>query len=79
MRTFFSLMLAAGLCSAQNFEQRVRQVPDAARMSKYFDRMAAEPHHAGSPGSKAVAEYARGLFAEFGLDVKIETFEALLP
>ena len=48
-------------------------------MSRYLDRMAAEPHHAGSPGSKAVAEYARGLFAEFGLDVKIETFEAMLP
>ena len=79
MRIFFGLLLAGGLGLAQDFEQRVRQVPDAARMSKYFDRMAAEPHHAGSPGSKAVAEYARGLFAEFGLDVKIETFEALLP
>ena len=79
MRSLLGLALVAGVCSAQNYERRVRDLPDAARMNQYFDRMAAEPHHAGSPGSKAVADYARGLFAAFGLDVKIETFEAMLP
>jgi len=44
-----------------------------------FERLAAEPHHAGSPGSRAAAEYARELFAGFGLEAKIETFEAMLP
>jgi N-acetylated-alpha-linked acidic dipeptidase len=41
--------------------------------------MAAEPHHAGSAGSAAVAEYALGLFKEFGLDAHIENFEAMIP
>jgi N-acetylated-alpha-linked acidic dipeptidase len=76
---FLCLFLIAAMVGAQDFERRARQIPDASRMARYFDRMGAEPHHAGSPGSKAVAEYARGLFAEFGLDVNIETFEALLP
>jgi N-acetylated-alpha-linked acidic dipeptidase len=42
-------------------------------------RMTEEPHVAGSPASKRVAEYALGLFREWGLDARIEEFEALLP
>jgi N-acetylated-alpha-linked acidic dipeptidase len=41
--------------------------------------MAKEPHHAGSAASATVAEYALGLFKEFGLDAHIENFEALIP
>jgi N-acetylated-alpha-linked acidic dipeptidase len=41
--------------------------------------MAAEPHNAGSPRSKAVAEYLLGNLKEWGLEADIETFEALLP
>ena len=41
--------------------------------------MSAKPHHAGSPGSKAVADYATAILKEWGLDAKQETFEALLP
>ena len=44
-----------------------------------WSEMSAEPHIAGSPASKAVAEYTAGLFREWGLDVQIEEFEALLP
>ncbi len=65
--------------SPEKLESRLSDLPDAQRLARYFDRMAAEPHHAGSPGSRAVAEYARALFAEFGLDAQIESFEALLP
>jgi N-acetylated-alpha-linked acidic dipeptidase len=34
---------------------------------------------AGSPASKAVADYAAGLMRSWGLDARIEEFEALLP
>jgi len=60
-------------------ENRIRLLPDAERARTYMKRMAAEPHHAGSPESKAVADYALGLFREWGLDARIEEFEALLP
>src|SRR5262249_10104244 len=37
------------------------------------------PHHAGSPASKAIAEYLLNLLRGWGLDASIEEFEALLP
>jgi N-acetylated-alpha-linked acidic dipeptidase len=60
-------------------ETRARAIPQAERIRTYLERMSAEPHHAGSPGSRAVAEYAAALMREWGLPAKIETFEALLP
>jgi N-acetylated-alpha-linked acidic dipeptidase len=63
----------------KSLETKLRAIPDAARIRSYAKRMSATPHHAGSPASKAVAEYALGLFQEWGLDAHIETYEALMP
>lgn len=60
-------------------EVRLRKIPEAARIRSHMERMAAGPHHAGSPGARAVAEYALQLFRQWGYDAHIETFEALLP
>jgi N-acetylated-alpha-linked acidic dipeptidase len=60
-------------------QEKAAQIPQRERMKIYMERMASKPHHAGSPGSRAVAEYAFGLFKEWGLDARIETFDALLP
>ena len=60
-------------------EDQARRIPEPKRIRSYMERMSQEPHHAGSPASKAVAEYAAGLMRGWGLDVKIEEFEALLP
>jgi len=49
-------------------------LPQSARQKTYLERMAKEPHHAGSA---VVAEYALGLFKEFGLDAHIENFEVI--
>jgi N-acetylated-alpha-linked acidic dipeptidase len=65
--------------SQHALEQRLRAIPEPERARTYMKRMAAEPHAAGSPASKAVAEYALGLFREWGLEAKIEEFETLLP
>jgi N-acetylated-alpha-linked acidic dipeptidase len=61
------------------FEDRLRATAEANKIREYMARMASEPHHAGSAGSRAVAEYALGKFREFGLEAKIETFESLIP
>ena len=42
-------------------------------------RLAARPHHLGSPGSKANAEYIAELFRSWGYQVAIEEFQALFP
>jgi len=60
-------------------EEQFRKVPDSARLKEYMAAMAGEPHVAGRPGSRKVAEYALGQFKSWGLDAKIETFEALMP
>jgi N-acetylated-alpha-linked acidic dipeptidase len=60
-------------------EEKAIAIPQRERMKIYMERMASKPHHAGSAGSRAVAEYALGLFKGWGFDAQIETFEALLP
>jgi len=65
--------------SEHELEQKAIALPQASREKVYLERMAKVPHHAGSPASQAVAEYALGLLKEFGLDAHIEHFEALIP
>ena len=94
MKPFLAFLLSAALLAAQepirgfpkdqwaaehDLEQKAIALPQADRQKVYLERMAQVPHHAGSPASAAVAEYALGLFKEFGLDARIEHFEALIP
>ena len=60
-------------------EEQFRKIPDAARLKEYMEAMAAEPHVAGRPASKKVAEYALAQFKSFGLDARLEEFEAYMP
>ncbi len=60
-------------------EQQFRKIPDAARLKEYMEAMAGEPHVAGQPSSKKVADYALSKFKAFGLDAKLEEFEAMMP
>ena len=60
-------------------EEKFRAIPDAARLREYMKAMSAEPHVAGRPGSKVVADYALEKFKSFGLEARIETLEAYLP
>jgi len=41
--------------------------------------ISAEPHHAGAPGSRRVANYILGKFKSWGLNASIEEFQALMP
>ncbi len=75
MRGFQSKDIAA----EQNLEKQAQAVPDPARLRQYVNFMAAQPHNAGSPRSKVVAEYILGMFKEWGLHANIEEFEALMP
>jgi N-acetylated-alpha-linked acidic dipeptidase len=60
-------------------EEQFRKVPDSARLKDYMEAMAGEPHVAGQPSSKKVADYALAKFKSFGLDAKLEEFEAMMP
>jgi N-acetylated-alpha-linked acidic dipeptidase len=60
-------------------EEQFRKIPDSARLKEYMEAMAGEPHVAGQPSSKRVADYALAKFKSFGLDAKLEEFEAMMP
>ena len=49
-------------------EEQFRKIPDSARLKEYMEAMAGEPHVAGQPSSKKVADYALAKFKSFGLD-----------
>jgi N-acetylated-alpha-linked acidic dipeptidase len=63
----------------QEHEAKFRGLVDPERIRSYMRVMSEEPHHAGSRGSMDVAQYALGLFREWGLEARIEAFEALMP
>ncbi len=61
------------------WEQRARAIPDTTRIRADVEHLSAVPHLAGTPGSKQAADWILAQLREYGLDAKIETFEALLP
>ncbi len=71
--------LVKDLPAETRIERQAQAVPDRERLRSYLDFMAGEPHNAGSPKSKAVAQYLAGMLRDWGLEAEIEPFEALMP
>ncbi len=61
------------------WEQKFREMPDPAKARENMRRMSARPHHVGSPYDKDNAEWLLAQLKSYGLDAKIEEFEALFP
>ena len=70
---------SAGAAQQRDIEQKFRAVAKPENLREHMRVISAEPHHAGSPGSRKVAEYVLGQFKASGLDARIEEFEALMP
>ncbi len=67
------------LTEEKKWEEQARKLPEPARVGGYMKQMSAKPHLAGTPASKAVADYALGLMKQWGLDAHLEEYDALLP
>jgi N-acetylated-alpha-linked acidic dipeptidase len=63
----------------RDWEQKFQALPQPANLREYMQAIASEPHHAGSPGSRKVADYILGKFTSWGLNATIEQSEALIP
>src|SRR5262245_25505212 len=63
----------------RSWEAKFRAIPDPKRMRDMMQRLAAHPHHVGSPYGKQNAEWIRDQYASFGWDARIETFDVLFP
>jgi N-acetylated-alpha-linked acidic dipeptidase len=61
------------------WEQKFRALPEPDRIRENMRRLSARPHHVGSPYDKDNAEWLLAQFKSYGLDAKIEQFQALFP
>lgn len=59
----------------RNFDANLR----ASNVDKYMRDMSAVPHHVGSAGGKAVADYILNKFKAWGYDAEQEIFYVLFP
>lgn len=69
----------AGLAAQRDVETRFRAQPKPANLREYMQATTAEPHYAGAPGSRKVAEYILAKYKSWGLNAWIEEHEALMP
>ncbi len=61
------------------WEQKFKAIPDPGRLRENMRRLAARPHHVGSPYDKDNAEWIAAQLKSWGLDAQIETFDTLFP
>ena len=59
--------LSKDVSEEQTLEKQAQAVPDPGRLRRYMDFMAGEPHNAGSPRSKVVAEYIWAILKKNGV------------
>ncbi len=67
------------LSTEQAWEAKLQATPDPQRVRNTIQKLSDKPHLAGTPASKAVADYIAGQLREWGLDTQVEEFDALLP
>ena len=70
---------AGNAAAERDRERRFQSVPAPDKLREYMRVITDEPHHAGSPGSRKVAEYVLDKFKSWGLSAAIEQSEALMP
>ena len=70
---------AASSAAERRVERQFLAYPKAENLRERMRFISASAHHAGSPGSKKVAEYILSQFKSFGLNASIEEFSALMP
>ena len=60
------------------FEKIALDTPTPANARKWLEALTAEPHVAGTPAEKKVAEYVRDRMTEFGLEVEMVSYNVFL-
>jgi N-acetylated-alpha-linked acidic dipeptidase len=63
----------------RDWETKFRAIPEPQNQRDYMQRLAARPHHVGSPYDKDNAQWMLAKFKEWGLDANIESFDVLFP
>jgi N-acetylated-alpha-linked acidic dipeptidase len=61
------------------WEAKFRAIPEPSRMREAMRRLAARPHHLGSPYGKDNAEWLKAQFESYGWEARLERFDVLFP
>ncbi len=69
----------ASAATERGLEQQFQAIPKPDNLRDYMREISAEPHNAGSPGSRRVAEFILAKFKSWGLNASIEEAQALMP
>lgn len=69
----------AGADEQRALEARYDALLKAENLRAWMQRMSSRPHHLGSPGGQANAEFAREQFRAWGYDVRIDEYQVLFP
>jgi N-acetylated-alpha-linked acidic dipeptidase len=69
----------AGFAAQESLEARFDALLDARNLRSWMERLAARPHHVGSPWGRKNAEFMAEQFRSWGYDTRIEEFHVLLP
>ncbi len=70
---------ADALAAHARRESQLRAIPNPDSLRVRMRLLSEEPHEAGTDRSRKVAEQILARFKSFGLDARIEVFEALMP
>ncbi|PWB74477.1 MAG: folate hydrolase [Holophagae bacterium] len=70
---------AAASFAQRQLEQRFDANLDPANLRAWLERLAANPHHVGSPWGSSNAEFIAGLLRSWGYETTIEEFQVLFP
>ncbi len=70
---------AADAAAQRSVEARLDAAVSPAEERAWMERLSAHPHHVGSPWDKSNAEWLRDLFASWGYDASISTYQVLFP
>jgi N-acetylated-alpha-linked acidic dipeptidase len=84
MRKFIAIAIlglstSALVAQQPSWDQQFREVIQADNIRANMQRLAARPHHVGSPYSKDNAEWMLAQFKAWGWDAQIERFDVLFP
>jgi N-acetylated-alpha-linked acidic dipeptidase len=74
-----TLTTATTIAQSSSWDEKFRGLPQPANIKSYMQRLAARPHHVGSPYSKENAEWMLAQFKAWGWDASIEQFDVLFP
>ncbi|HEX9651830.1 MAG TPA: folate hydrolase, partial [Cyclobacteriaceae bacterium] len=60
-------------------EKKFDEMVTPSNLDQWMKKLAARPHHVGSPYGKENAEFMTALFRQWGFETEIETFQVLFP